>query len=86
MHIQTYFFNTLLDENAACHIAIGDAYEETTTSKLEDKNEIGWNESLVHEDIMLGSDTLKVVGYTKMKKEVVIMENGSFTDEFRTKK
>ncbi len=75
------FFETLIDENAACHIAIGAAYDENTTSKLP-KEEIGWNESMVHEDIMIGSDNMKVIGITADGNKVSIMENGSFVDEF----
>lgn len=76
------FFDTLIDENAASHIAIGAAYDENTTSKLS-KDEIGWNESMVHEDIMIGSDNMSVIGVTCEGKEVHIMKDGSFTDEFR---
>lgn len=76
------FFDTLIDENAASHIAIGAAYDENTTSKLS-KDEIGWNESMVHEDIMIGSDNMCVIGVTLDGKRVQIMKDGSFTDEFR---
>lgn len=79
------FFNTLLDENAACHIALGAAYDDTTSSTLSDKNKIGWNESSIHEDIMLGSETLTVIGKTYDGIEVTIMKDGGFTDEFRLK-
>jgi aminopeptidase len=60
------FFNTLFDENAACHVALGRAYETTfrdgTTRPLEDLQRDGFNQSLTHVDFMFGSDALDIDG------------------------
>ncbi len=52
------FFNTLLDENAASHIALGNAY--ATPVGDEDRDRI--NESAIHIDFMIGSDDVSVTG------------------------
>lgn len=72
------FFDSLIDENAACHIALGRAYEENVNLDASPENTIGFNLSSVHEDLMIGSDDMKVVGIKKDQSEVVIMENGRF--------
>jgi aminopeptidase len=60
------FYNVLYDENAACHIAFGRAYEisvEGGTGKtLPELKHLGLNESLIHEDFMVGSAELNVDG------------------------
>jgi hypothetical protein len=60
------FYNTLFDENAACHVALGRAYETTlkdgTKRPLEELQRDGFNQSLTHVDFMFGSDALDVDG------------------------
>ena len=77
------FYNTLFDENASCHLAFGKAYptciengEDMTEDELR-KN--GVNHSIVHEDFMIGTADLMVVGRTPSGEVVTIMENGNFT-------
>lgn len=76
------FFETLFDENAACHIAFGEGYPTTIKngSKMskEELAKKGLNDSLVHEDIMVGSHDMKIVGLTKSKQEVLIFEKGEW--------
>ena len=55
----TTFFDTLLDENAAAHVALGSAYEICVESP-EDKQRI--NQSRIHVDFMIGSDEMSVTG------------------------
>ena len=79
------FYNTLFDENASCHLALGKAYptcvkngENMTDEKLI---KIGVNDSSVHDDFMIGDNTLKIVGVTKEGEEILIMEKGVFVYE-----
>jgi aminopeptidase len=69
------FFNTLLDENAASHIALGDAYA-TPIGDPADVPRI--NESAIHIDFMIGSDEVEVTGTTKDGREVPLLRGGSW--------
>lgn len=76
------FLNTLFDENAACHIAFGQGYPGTvkggtgmTTEQLLAK---GVNDSLVHEDVMVGSADMNITGLTKSGEIVEIFVNGEW--------
>ena len=75
------FYNTLFDENASCHLALGRAYPMNVEGGLEKNEEqlkeVGMNFSMNHEDFMFGSADMKIVGI-KDDKEVVIFENGNF--------
>ncbi len=77
-----FFYNTLYDENAASHIAIGAAYrfnvEGGTTMSDEEFAAHGGNDSLVHVDWMLGSPTMNVDGLTKDGNREAIMRGGEF--------
>ena len=61
------FFNTLFDENASCHFALGKAYPTTVKggTEVEDKDlhKIGLNDSLIHEDFMVGAKDLNIKAY-----------------------
>lgn len=76
------FLNTLFDENASCHFALGKAYptnieggENMTEEELEKK---GVNDSLTHVDFMIGSEDLSIIGETKDGEKVQIFENGNW--------
>lgn len=76
------FYNTLFDENASCHLAIGKAYcvclkngENMTEDELE---KFGVNDSLTHVDFMIGSQDLEITGVTAAGKEIPVFRNGSF--------
>ena len=76
------FLNTLFDENASCHFALGKAYptnieggEDMTDEELE---KAGVNDSLTHVDFMVGSEDLSIVGETHDGKRVQIFENGNW--------
>src|SRR5699024_4234717 len=64
------FFNTLFDENASNHLALGSAYafslEGGTEMTREELNEAGLNESNTHVDFMIGSDKMDIDGIEKM--------------------
>ena len=70
------FYETLYDENASCHLALGDGFPECIKSNKTNK-EIGLNESKTHVDFMIGTDDLEIVADTKDGK-VVIMNKGKF--------
>jgi aminopeptidase len=70
----TTFYNTLLDENAASHIALGNAYEITVGD--EDVPKI--NKSAIHVDFMIGGDDVQVTGITREGDEVPVLRDGSW--------
>lgn len=76
------FYNTLFDENAACHLALGQAYPTTiqNSQTLEEKTmkEYGMNTSLTHVDFMFGTKDLLITGYTKDEQEIIIFKNGDY--------
>ena len=76
------FFNTLYDENAACHLALGEGftnlvkgYENYTKEEL---HKMGINNSSIHVDFMIGSEDLDIVGTTRDGKKVQIFKNGNW--------
>lgn len=76
------FYETLFDENAACHIAVGGGFKECYLNgeKLS-KNyleKIGYNKSKNHVDIMIGTKDLMVTAKTYSDKEIIIFKDGSF--------
>jgi aminopeptidase len=78
------FNETLYDENAASHIAVGQAYAQnmTGTSEMtaEQKLAAGMNTSLVHVDWMIGSGKLNVDGVTQDGNREALMRDGEFVD------
>ncbi len=78
----TVFFNTLFDENAACHFALGSSYSACMAGGADMSKEqlraAGGNTSLVHTDFMLGTPDIRVVGTTDSGEEVPIISEGAF--------
>ena len=76
------FKNTLFDENASCHFAIGNAYSENIKGGAEfsdeDKKKIGMNNSIIHVDFMVGGPELSVIGVKKDGTQVQILKNGNW--------
>ena len=76
------FLNTLFDENASCHMALGRAYPMNVKNgndlSLEELEKIGYNNSMSHSDFMFGSSDLEVIGTMHNGKEVVVFKNGNF--------
>ena len=70
----TVFFNTLLDENAASHLAFGNAY--ATAVGEEDVSRI--NESAIHIDFMMGGDDVAVTGITRDGGRVPVLRGGAW--------
>lgn len=76
------FYNTLFDENAACHVALGRGFNETVPGfdqmSDEELKEKGINDSIIHVDFMVGSKELNVTGYTRDGKKIQIFKNGNW--------
>ncbi|MDA8227344.1 MAG: aminopeptidase, partial [Desulfitobacterium hafniense] len=76
------YYNTLFDENASCHLAIGKAYpvclKGTENMTKEELDQQGVNDSLVHEDFMIGTEDLEILGVSYEGKEIPIFRNGNF--------
>ena len=74
------FFNTLFDENAACHFAFGKGYPECIVggSKMSEEQlfEVGLNRSLSHVDFMVGSDKLSIEGIKADGSTIPVFKNG----------
>jgi aminopeptidase len=71
---ETVFFNTLLDENAASHLALGNAYAISVGD--EDRDRI--NRSAIHIDFMIGSDDVAVTGIASDGAEVPVLRGGAW--------
>jgi len=76
------FYNTLFDENAACHLAIGRGfsnvlrdYEKLTEDEAHAK---GINDSITHVDFMIGTSDLSIIALTESGQEVQIFKNGDW--------
>ena len=76
------FYNTLFDENAACHLALGDGFANCIKNfenyTLEQCREMGINSSMIHEDFMIGSEDLDITGETENGERVQIFKNGNW--------
>ena len=76
------FYNTLFDENAACHLALGmgfadtiDGFEDKT---LEECRALGVNDSMIHEDFMIGSADMNIDAICRDGRVVPVFRNGDW--------
>lgn len=76
------FYNTLFDENASCHLAIGKAYpvciKNGENMSMDELEMAGVNNSFVHEDFMIGTEDLEILGTTYDNREIPVFKNGNF--------
>ena len=76
------FYETLFDENAACHVALGAGFPELYPGALEmaadQRKEIGINNSMIHVDFMVGTRDLSIVGVDKDGKKIQIFKDGTW--------
>ncbi len=76
------FYNTLFDENAVCHLAIGMGFMDTIEGfhelTLEQCREMGVNDSMIHEDFMIGCDSMNIDAHTRDGKVVPIFRGGNW--------
>ncbi len=78
------FDSILIDENASCHIALGDGYPTCLThgaslTTEESLHEAGCNTSLMHVDFMVGSKDMNITARTREGMDIQIMKKGLFT-------
>ncbi|MCL2522128.1 MAG: aminopeptidase [Erysipelotrichales bacterium] len=76
------FYNTLFDENASCHLALGAAYpmniKNGTMMSQDELIKKGYNASKTHVDFMFGSACMEIMGTTSDGEKVQIFKNGNF--------
>ncbi len=76
------FKNTLFDENASCHFALGAAYSENlegASGRSEEENrKLGMNNSLIHVDFMVGAKDVTVTGIKEDGTEIVLLKDGDW--------
>lgn len=84
--LHTLFYETLIDENASCHFALGASYNECIQNGLEmNEDELlknGMNQSYAHVDFMVGTSDLSIEATLKDGKKVSIFKDGKYTSEF----
>jgi len=78
----TLFYNTLFDENTACHIGIGNASPSNIQNGIdqseEELKEVGLNSSLLLVNVTFGTEDMKVVGIKEGGTEILLMKDGDF--------
>ena len=74
------FYNTLYDENAACHVALGHGFKELLDVNLsnEEAKEKGINDSMIHVDFMVGTKDLNIVGEDATGNKYQIFKDGEW--------
>ena len=76
------FYNTLFDENASCHLALGNAYsmniKDGTITPEEQLKPLGYNSSLIHVDFMIGTSDLSIKGVLQDGQVIDVFVNGDF--------
>lgn len=81
------FHSVLFDENATCHVALGNGYANAAADAEgksdEELMEMGVNVSLLHHDFMIGSDEVDVDGITESGEVIPLIRNGLYTEIVR---
>ncbi len=76
------FYNTLFDENAACHLALGMGFADTIrdfqNKTLEECRQLGINDSMIHEDFMIGCDSMNIDAVCADGSTVAIFRGGNW--------
>jgi aminopeptidase len=76
------FYNTLFDENASCHLAMGrgfaDCIQGFENKSLQECQELGINDSMIHVDFMIGCDTMDIDAICADGSTVAIFRNGNW--------
>lgn len=78
------FYNTLFDENAACHLALGEGFADTIegfeTKTLLECRALGVNDSMIHEDFMIGAKDMDIDAICRDGRVVPIFRGGNWTE------
>ena len=76
------YYNTLFDENASCHLALGKGfancvrgYEDLSPEELA---KLGLNDSMIHVDFMIGCKDMQITGVTAKGERVAIFKDGNW--------
>ena len=76
------FYETLFDENAACHLALGRGFTNCVKDydkyTLQELHDMGINESMIHVDFMIGTEDLSVTAITESGERVAIFVDGNW--------
>ena len=76
------FYNTLFDENAACHLAVGRGFTDTIrdhhNKTLDECRALGINDSMIHVDFMIGCDTMNIDAVCADGNTVPVFRNGNW--------
>ncbi len=76
------FYNTLFDENACCHVALGHGFKDVLPGgddlTVEEAKEKGINDSIIHVDFMVGADDLSIDGIRPDGTTVPVFRNGTW--------
>ncbi len=76
------YYETLFDENAACHLAMGAGFADTIrdhhSKTLQECQDLGINDSMIHVDFMIGCDTMNIDAYCADGKIVPIFRDGNW--------
>ena len=78
------FYNTLFDENACCHVAVGMGFDDVIEGFIDMTDEeiyaLGVNDSIIHVDFMVGSEDLDITGYREDGTAVPVFRNGTWAN------
>lgn len=76
------FYNTLFDENAACHLALGAGFMDTIrdygSRTLEECRQLGVNDSMIHVDFMIGTEDLRIDAIDAQGTATPVFRNGGW--------
>ena len=76
------FYNTLFDENACCHLALGmgfiDTIRDYPNRSLEEMRALGVNDSMIHEDFMIGTPDLAITAHCRDGRTVAVFRDGTW--------
>ena len=76
------FYNTLFDENAVCHLALGAGFinclKDYDKYTVEECHAKGINDSMIHEDFMIGTPDLSIIAHTRDGKQIPLFKDGEW--------